>query len=399
MSTSVKVPHSVFDAVGGYNNITDEFFIFRYPNMGYKFSYKNRVWSDIHVDIEGISGVSQYYTQHGNVIYYYVDNAIKTYNMTYPYSNMLSIGIKNITLNAYPCLSADISGNLFLSSGGFTVSGNVLNYYGYNSNKGIWQTFRHSEYWNNYNYDMRGMACIVHKQILYTFGGDAGGPLYLSEYYGSNMISYHDVSDYNKPFLSKGYSLWKKSPQELKQPGGYMRAVSVGELIYIIGGHSWNNKADGSCCIRGFNDVQIFDPLTHSIKGKIDGVSPLPFDNLYATTCHYHSKTYTLNCFGGTIQNYSHTVATNKWIYSNILLSESPSKSPTNFPSNSPSTVPTTMKPIIDDGNFDAFQKNLTLIFGSLILCIIIIFAVLLKKRSHNPNNNQMHRINQNPPM
>ena len=50
-----------------------------------------------------------------------------------------------------------------------------------------------------------------------------------------------------------------------------MRAVSVDELIYIIGGYSENSKCDGTCCVGGFNDVQIFDPLTHTIKGKMAG--------------------------------------------------------------------------------------------------------------------------------
>ena len=288
--------------------------------------------------IPTIKHYAQYYTQHNNVIYYCTFNEIRTYNMTYPYSQNVTIPINNITLYwDNICLSADINGNLFLSSGGFGILGQVMNYYGYNMNTNIWQTFRHSEYWSIYNYDMRGMACIVHDQVLYTFGGQAGGASYRSEYYGSNMISYHDVSDYNKPFLLNGYSLWNKSSQDLKPFGGNIRAVSVNELIYIIGGYSWNNNTDGSCCIRGLNDVQIFDPLNHTIKGKIDGIEPLPFNQLWATTCHFRSKTYTIDCFGGWTGN----TVTNNWIYSNVLVTESPSKTPTNTPSKTPTKTPT----------------------------------------------------------
>ena len=256
--------------------------------------------------------------------------------MTYPYSQTLSIPTNGVTV--YPsnaCLSADIHGNLFLSNGGFGLKGETLNYYGYNINDNIWKTFRHSSYWNHYNYDMEAMACIVHKQVLYTFGGNAGFTD-SSEYYGSNMISYHDVSDYNKPFLLNGYSLWQKSSTDLKPFGGHMRAVSVGDLIYIIGGDSWNTKTDGTCCIRGFNDVQMYDPRIDTLKGKIDGVEPLPDTKWYSTTCHFHSTTYTINCFGGA----NSLVYINKWIYSNVLLTESQTKTPTYVPSNGPSNFP-----------------------------------------------------------
>ena len=337
-------------AIGGYNNITDEFFMLggilqktrQHHDIGYKYSYKTGIWTGIAFD--ALDGPTlQDFTQHNNVIYYWARNSIKTYNMTYPYSQEFSIPITGIRVFEDPCLSSDIDGNLFLSSSGFAILGHKLNYYGYNMNTNIWQTFRHSSYWSHYNYDMLMMACIVHNQILYTFGGRAGTSRHMSEYYGSNMISYHDVSDYNKPFLLNGYSLWKKSSQELKPPGGYFSVISVGELIYIIGGFSYNHKPDGTCCIGYLDDVQIFDPRTHTIKAKIDGVAPLP--RLWSgTACHYRSVTHNINCFGG--RTYSDTDPTksqslNKWIYSNDLLTKSPSNYPSNIPSISPTNVPT----------------------------------------------------------
>ena len=236
---------------------------------GYKYSYKTGIWTGIIFQQFGQRNAAQYFTQYDNVIYYYSNNDIKTYNMTYPHLQTLSIPLNGITTYGSQCLSTDINGNLFLSSGGFVKLGNKLNYYGYNINSNIWQRFRHSEYWSQYNYDMRNMACIVHKQVLYTFGGTAGAAIYVSEYYGSNMISYHDISDYSKPFSLTGYSLWKKSSQELKPAAGYGKAVSVGELIYIIGFFSYNAKTDGTCCGYFLDDVLIFDPNTHTIKGKL----------------------------------------------------------------------------------------------------------------------------------
>ena len=331
LDVSILVPYSVRDAVVGYNNITDELFIIGGhnsigdQNIGYKYSYNTRVWTGITLSEPITANWAQHFTQHNNVIYYYTgtttNKIIKTYNMTYPYSQTLSIQVNNITtyvymdinrVYAHPCLSSDVNGNLFLSSGGFAVLGHEMNYYGYNINDNIWKTFRHSSYWNNYNYDMRGMACIVHKQVLYTFGGTAGSITYLSEYYGSNMISYHDISDYSKPFSLTGYSLWKKSQQDLKPFGGFMRAVSVDELIYIIGWFSNNRKTDGTCCDDGFNDVQIFDPLTHTIKGKINGVEPLPINKWWSLACHYRSTRHTINCFGGQILTGAGYIITNK---------------------------------------------------------------------------------------
>ena len=338
------MPHAVRDGIGGYNNITDEVFIFggwntQYLHIGYKYSYKTGIRSGIILAESIRSSYSQYYTQYNNVIYYYsglVTHKINTYNMTYPYSQRLFIDLGAVLVYDSPCLSVDSNGNLFLSSSGFALFGNHLNYYGYNIRSHIWETFRHSSYWYQYNYDMRRMACIVYNQVLYTFGGFGGANENLSEYYGSNMISYHDISDYSAPFLLNGYSLWNKVSQNLTQPGGYMRAVIVGELIYIIGGFSNNANADGTCCVRGFNDVQIFDPNTHTIIGKSDGVIPLPTTAWWSTTCHYRSTMHTINCFGGR----THSGVSNEWIYSNPLMTNSPSITPSHLPSISPSNVP-----------------------------------------------------------
>ena len=72
------MPYRVRDAVGGYNSITDEFFIFGgwdYSvngslNAGYKYSYMNGTWNGIHFNQSITRSLSQYYTQHNNVIYY-----------------------------------------------------------------------------------------------------------------------------------------------------------------------------------------------------------------------------------------------------------------------------------------------------------------------------------------
>ena len=111
----------------------------------------------------------------------------------------------------------------------------------------------------------------------------------------------------------------------------------MGELIYIIGGDSYNRKPDGECCIGLLDDVQIFDPNRHTIKGKIDGVAPLPKKRSYST-CHYRTATHDINCFSGMEANYF--VFTNKWLYSNTL-TESPSHYPSNIPSISPTNFPT----------------------------------------------------------
>ena len=333
----IKVRYKIRDAVGGYNDITDEFFVFGGFNdygdqsIGYRYSYINGDWNDINLTQTIQRSSSQYYTQYNNVIYYYTYNTIKTYNMTYPYSDELSIAINgNTPIYDSPCLSVDINGNLFISSGGFVLDGNELNYYGYNINDNVWKTFSDSKYWNISDYDMKAMACIIHNQVLYTFGGNGGG-FQMLQYHGSNMISYHDISDYNKPFLLDGYSLWNKTSQDLNPRGGFFKAVSVGELIYIIGGYSSDTE--------GFDDVQIFDPETHTIKG----IEPVPFGRLFATTCHYRSTVHTINCFGGFIDGFIEDL----WIYSNVL-SESPTKTPSNSPtksptiaSNSPSISPT----------------------------------------------------------
>ena len=330
------MPYPVRDAVGGYNNITDEFFIFSGSNsdgttnipqnIGYIYSYKTEIWKPITFNKTQfkLGQHSQYYTQYNNVIYYYVhsSNTINRYNMTYPYSNEYSIPLTDITIDSDPCLSADINGNLFLSSGGVYMIG--LNYYGYNINDNIWKTFSDSSYWIQYNYNMRAMSCIVHKQVLYTFGGSR-----------SNMISYHDISDYNKPFLLNEYSTWNKVSQHLNPAGGWSRAVSVNELIYIIGMYSNYPKPDGSCCIGLVNSVQIFDPNTQTIRGPSDGVIPV-LNGLHSTTCHFRSTTYTINCFGGAID-----ITTDKWIYSNPLLTDSPTDSPSNTPTYIPSISPT----------------------------------------------------------
>ena len=244
------VPYYVRDAVGGYNSITDEFFIFGgYDNydlqdIGYIYEYKTGIWKPISVDerIYTIWSHSQYYTQYNNIIYYYAHplKKINTYNMTFPYSHGHSIETTGITMNEDPCLSSDIYGNLFLSSGGVAKSGDILNYFGYNINDSIWKTFTHSQYWYIYTYDMKHMACIIHNQVLYTFGGYGGGKYDLLDNYGSNVISYHNISDYNKPFLSNGYSLWNKTSQDLNPRGGFIKAVVANDLIYIIGMHSHN---------------------------------------------------------------------------------------------------------------------------------------------------------------
>ena len=341
------MPYRVRDAVGGYNSITDEFFIFGgwdYSvngslNAGYKYSYMNGTWNGIHFNQSITRSLSQYYTQHNNVIYYYNGintNKINTFNMTYPYSQTLTIDANGLTIYDSPCLSVDKYGNLYLSSSGFALFNHDLHYYGYSINDSIWQTFTHSTYWDKYNYDMRYLACIVHNEILYTFGGFAGSKDRLSQYYGSNMISYHNISDFNKPFLSKGFSRWNKVSQNLTQFGRSFRVVSVHELIYIIGGYSDNPIINGSCCVGEFNDVQIFDPRTHTIKGKIDGIEPLP-QALWSTTCHFRSISNTINCFGGALKY----EVENNWIYSNPLLTDSPSDSPSQSPSNSPTDSPT----------------------------------------------------------
>ena len=324
-------------------------------NIGYIYSYKTGIWKGITLTETINPQRSEYYTQYNNIIYYYVraTNKINTYNMRYPYSNGLSIPLTGITVYNDPCLSVDINGNLFLSSGGFVVLGNTLNYYGYNINDNIWKTFTHSIYWHIYNYDMTGMACIVHNQILYTFGGLAGWNEYVSEYYGSNMISYHDINDYNSPFLLNGYSLWNKSSQDLKPFCGTMRAISVDELIYIIGGWSYNLNSDDLCCIGWLNDVQIFDPNTHTISSKSDGVPPL-LDVLHSTTCHFRSTTYTINCLGGII----FSGITNKWIYSNPLFSNQ-STLPTQSPSESP-LITTLLRPNISSSIPTTFPMNTT---------------------------------------
>ena len=386
------MPYYIRDAVGGYNNITDEFFIFagwthnnniaaHVQNIGYIYSYKTAIWKGITFNktIFSVGQYSQYYTQCNDIIYYYVksSNTIDTYNMSYPYSHGYSIPLTGITTDADPCLSADVNGNLFLSSGGFVLDGNVLNYYGYNINDNIWKTFSDSEYWIKYNYDMHAMACIVHKQILYTFGGNAGTTAYLSEYYGSNMISYHDISDYNTPFLLNGHSLWNKLSQDLNPSGGYMRAVNVNELIYIIGGSSNNVKTDGTCCIFGLNSVQIFDPNTQTIKGPLDGIIPVSIANgLHSTTCHFRSTTYTINCFGG----YGGGGVLNRWIYSNALLTDSPSNSPTNTPTLFPShsTISPTHIPLnLSVNNAISLPIKLVIIFGSIITfgCFILLIG------------------------
>ena len=288
--------------------------------------------------------------------------------MTYPYSTTYSISTNDITMNAEPCLSVDINGHLFISSGGFVFHGNILNYYGYNVNDNIWKTFSDSSYWIKYNYDMRTMACIVHNQVLYTFGGAAGGTDYLTGYYGSNMISYHDISDYNKPFLLNGYSLWNKISQNLNPTGGCWRVVSVNELIYIIGGYSYTTKL-------WINDVQVFDPNTQRIKGKLDGVIPL-LNGLSSTTCHFRSTTNAINCFGGMTA----IGVTNQWIYSNPLstdvITNSPAipiftYTPTHIPSylasNSSSNDKNSLKNVLST------QLILTIVFSSILLITIII--------------------------
>ena len=133
--------------------------------------------------------------------------------------------------------------------------------------------------------------CFYHNQILYTFSGNAVDLTYNAQKYGSNMISYHDISDYMKPFLLNGYSLWNKLLQDLNPSGGYARAVSVGELIYIIGTHSHTLKPDQTCCIQWVYDFQVFDPNFKTIKGQSDGIAPLD-DGAQSTSCHFRSTTY-----------------------------------------------------------------------------------------------------------
>ena len=143
------------------------------------------------------------------------------------------------------------------------------NYFGYNANDGEWYIFTDSQYWDNY--DMRGMACVVYNDVLYTFGGaafdrrdnvtdDEGNGRG-----GSNRISYHDVTNFDKIHATFEFTLWNKIAQNIPQPGGQWRAIIVRDLIYITPGFDYTNKEDGLCCIGGFQNIQVFDPNTQSM--------------------------------------------------------------------------------------------------------------------------------------
>ena len=239
--------------------------------------------------------------------------------------------------------------------GGTMRQSETLNYFGFNRDTQIWSVFSHSSYWSLYNYDMNAMACIINDEILYTFGGAAGGNLANvadnngNGRDGNNIISYHNISDYNAPFLVNDYSLWNRIPQDIPQPGGYWRVVSVGDLIYIISGWDYTSLPNGACCIRSFTDVQILDTKTRIITGKNDGVVDLPII-LRDSACHFHPTRYSINCFGGiddqgTING---AVYSDKWLYSNALLTKAPTisptsntKLPTDTPTQTPSNLPT----------------------------------------------------------
>ena len=237
-----------------------------------------------------------------------------------------------------------------LMLGGSVRAGQTLNYFGYNRDTQTWSVFSHSSYWTLYNYDMNAMACIINDQILYTFGGAAGGNLANvgdnngNGRDGNNIISYHNISDYNAPFLVNDYSLWNRIPQDIPQPGGYWRVVSVGDLIYIISGWDFTLPITDT---RSFSDVQILDTKTGIITGRSDGVENLPII-LRDSACHYNTIRYTINCFGGiddpgTINN---NIYSDKWIFSNSLSSDAPTFNPTPN-SLSPSISPTSSNPTI----------------------------------------------------
>ena len=123
-----SAPYSHRNAISGYNNITDEFFMFGgynnvdgtiTPAVVHKYGYSTGIWETLNVNGIPTYNAAQGYTQYNNVIYYYTTNAINTVNMNAPYSTSLTISASSIStlINGGCCLSADINGHLFMSSG------------------------------------------------------------------------------------------------------------------------------------------------------------------------------------------------------------------------------------------------------------------------------------------
>ena len=122
-----SVPYLHRDAISGYNAITDEFFMFGGGNNGgiidpaivYKFEYETGNWSELSVNGEPTFNRAQGYTQYNNIIYYYTSNEINTLSMNEPYDTSLVFSTSSIAslINGGCCLSSDINGHLFMSSG------------------------------------------------------------------------------------------------------------------------------------------------------------------------------------------------------------------------------------------------------------------------------------------
>ena len=123
----VSVPYLHRNAILGYNDVTNEVFMFggAYianiidPAIVYKFEYETGNWSELSVNGEPIFNRAQGYTQYNNIIYYYTSNGINTLSMNKPYDTSLVISISSVSsfINGGCCLSSDVNGHLFMSSG------------------------------------------------------------------------------------------------------------------------------------------------------------------------------------------------------------------------------------------------------------------------------------------
>eukprot|EP01083_Nonionella_stella_P095312 267527_1 len=261
-----------------------------------------------------IEGYGQYYTQHQHIVYMIVPQAdyIATYNMqTNEFiSNLVQIPI---SVSKFACLASQ-NQTLYVV-GGADADENALNQLQILSVSTLqWTT--DAPVMN----EARGqLSCIVTNNYLWAFGGDFEDTFHIT----NERIHIPDIMQNSWNYVD-----------EFLTDLAITRCISWNNIIYIIGGWSWNNDYHDTVY-----KMDVFN-------GSIISVDHLPFVSFESTPIIANAVLYV---FGGLDDNGS---GINNVLYLNLPTihpsadsTRSPSKQPSHMPTSFP-TVPTRMPTI-----------------------------------------------------